>query len=992
MLKADIGDGIIKGRHNMNSNLPRQAGLIVPLTLSLCLFLLAHPVFSQAGNPGTRTKELFKLGEDDLAIRADERLAHINHLQQSLGLAREEKDYRLISRCLWKLSRIYLDSGESKKALEGALQALANAQEAHDVSLEAWASDQVGNAYFGLEKYKEALDSFRKAAQLMRQCGDRSGEAMAFRDVGVTYKRLSLFDESLESLHTALDIFKETNGKAEMGSVLENMGAAYANLGDSRRALKYYQQALQIAREGDENSVLILGCFYRLGRLYLDLDNPARALDCLKQALEFTEKYDMKPMQAEVLYVMINCYVALGRMDSAIRIGHQFLALDRDRWQQAQALLKLGKLYRDSDPSLAGIFIRKAIAIFDRYRGPSTWQDYADVAEACAYEGDLDRATKYYQISIDHFESIRDHLGSNQQKGTFLGKHEFIYQGMIKTLLQRDEQHPQGDDAAHAFLFYERGKARAMLEGIAEAHQDTESVLDPSLSLREKQLPAAIARLQTILLQKDLTLEKRREFLDQLNQAEQDLDQLIEAIRRHNPHYAAFQYPKPLSLKQAQNLLDQRTALLAYLSAGDQLYCFVLTHDEFFVSRLAVSSRLESERIRNYVDLLASDNRAPFLHSADAGWKEISRRLYQDLLEPVRKRLPMGTRRLIIIPDGLLHFLPFETLICAGESAVGSGHAVAASSSRPHYLLEDFVISYAPSASVLAELRKVSPTQGPEKRNDLLLVSNPAPRATLKNTGLQNAAELTAASYDEEGQEINRIPFSSFEAEAISRYLSPGSIVLTGAEASEHRVKTDRLDRFRVIHFATHGLISQRIPARSALLLASSSEDGEDGLLQAREISHLKLSSDLVVLSACQTARGTILAGEGVQGLAQAFLRAGAQSVIGSLWNVNDKQTARFMAEFYQHLAAGQPKAEALRAAKLDMLQRGSDAAPCFWAPFILIGEADQPVAINGPSLWARSRNGLFYALLMALIIPPTFILSKKGRSRFVEKTHRSGS
>jgi CHAT domain-containing protein len=151
-------------------------------------------------------------------------------------------------------------------------------------------------------------------------------------------------------------------------------------------------------------------------------------------------------------------------------------------------------------------------------------------------------------------------------------------------------------------------------------------------------------------------------------------------------------------------------------------------------------------------------------------------------------------------------------------------------------------------------------------------------------------------------------------------------------------------------------------------VLHSEDNDTEDGFLQAREIFRLELDSDLVVLSACQTARGQILAGEGVQGLAQAFFHAGARSVVASLWNVNDERTATFMEAFYRHLADGQSKASALRAAKLDLLRDGSTSAPRYWAPFILIGEADAPVTISGEPWWRRRDHWLLLGLGLSLL------------------------
>jgi CHAT domain-containing protein len=232
--------------------------------------------------------------------------------------------------------------------------------------------------------------------------------------------------------------------------------------------------------------------------------------------------------------------------------------------------------------------------------------------------------------------------------------------------------------------------------------------------------------------------------------------------------------------------------------------------------------------------------------------------------------------------------------------------------------------------------------------------------------------------YEEEGLQVQRIPFSASEAQAIERYAGNGSRIYTGVEASENRIKNEQLDRFRVLHFATHGLISQRMPGRSALVLTPG--DAEDGFLQVREIYHLKLQSDLVVLSACQTARGQVLGGDGVRGLAQAFLHAGARSVLASLWDVNDQRTALFMETFYRHLADQKSKAEALRATKLELVQNDATSAPRYWAAFILIGEADERVAIARP---ARIGGWLVvFAAGSLLVVAGIFLIQLRRMKR----------
>jgi CHAT domain-containing protein len=313
----------------------------------------------------------------------------------------------------------------------------------------------------------------------------------------------------------------------------------------------------------------------------------------------------------------------------------------------------------------------------------------------------------------------------------------------------------------------------------------------------------------------------------------------------------------------------------------------------------------------------------------------------------VRGHIPEEVRNLIIVPDGPLHYLPFETLDLSGK-----------------YLIEEFAVSYAPSAAVLAELGVRNDQEAGQHRADIALFADPELNpAILSKNGANSTGGWMRALYVDEGLQISPIPSSAAEARAVARYADRASEIYTGEQASERRVKSERLDRFRIIHFATHGLVSRQSPARSALVL-SSGEGGEDGFLQAREIYNLRLASDLVVLSACQTARGRLLAGEGVEGLARAFLYAGARSVVASLWDVNDERATRFMESFYRYLSEGKSKSEALRAAKLDFLSHAS-AAPRDWAAFVLIGDASRKVAIG-----AGKSGSSSWLLLGALTLP----------------------
>jgi CHAT domain-containing protein len=348
-----------------------------------------------------------------------------------------------------------------------------------------------------------------------------------------------------------------------------------------------------------------------------------------------------------------------------------------------------------------------------------------------------------------------------------------------------------------------------------------------------------------------------------------------------------------------------------------------------------------AERVENYVGLVA--------RGTSASVADLGARLYADLVAPWRDDLGAGVRRIIVVPDGMLNSLPFESLPVPGPA--------------PRYLAEDLTISYAPSATVLVELaRSADPRRNltPRGAAALLVFADPrVPRALLRANG-----EVDGSRFDTAPLESARA-----EARAVFEYGGAGSELRVGSEASERFVSSVPLERFGVVHFATHALLDERVPSRSALVLADSDGENGDGLLPAREIYRLHLWSELVVLSACQTARGRILPGEGVQGLSQAFFHAGARSVVASLWNVSDRRTADLMAGFYEHLARGEPKASALQAAKLDLLRREPGLSPRYWAAFVLIGEPSGTIPLDRATHTVRRGLGIGAAVAILLAV-----------------------
>ncbi len=301
------------------------------------------------------------------------------------------------------------------------------------------------------------------------------------------------------------------------------------------------------------------------------------------------------------------------------------------------------------------------------------------------------------------------------------------------------------------------------------------------------------------------------------------------------------------------------------------------------------------------------------------------------------KRLLLGKRELVVIPDGDLHRLPFEVLFTSTSTAQSNLLQLP-------YLVKSFAVSYSPSASVLAGLRNESRPAAPKA---FVAYADPVYEQNAEGV---IASTVRAASAG--GRlSLNRLPHSRREAEGIAKLFgSSEADLFLGSEASEENVKQkDKLSQYRLVHFSTYGYVNEARPRFSGLVLslppADKAGEREDGLLSAYEIFNLKLNADLVTLSACETGLGKEVKGEGLMSLMRAFMYAGTPSVMVSLWKVDDKSAADLMIRFYRNWRQGVKqgkatiklnKAEALQRAQLDAIKQGN--SPYYWAPFVLMG------------------------------------------------------
>lgn len=848
-----------------------------------------------------------------------------------------------------RAERLCIDN-RREESLVVAFECLEAARRDGDRHREAWTLDLIGNNYYGLERPEDALRYFEASLTAMRDAGDPYGEAIALKDAGIMCRSVGRYDDGITYLFQALELFRAQDDPETIVSALGNLGQAYANVGARRFAYDAFREGREIA-ERRCDPAFVADLEVRMAFLQLDQDDPASARDLFRHAIDICGEIPRREgLRGWAEMGLSEALYQLGDVDHAVAIRLRALDVERSRrkWSGAGShLIALARYVEARDPALALRYARESLELFERHGALDAWYSRLFIARQYRRQGQLDRAIDLYQQAIEGVESVRGGLGSETLRAGFYETNQIFYHELIAALVERG-------DAARAFGVFERAKARAMLDAIAEAKVDAEADLSPELRERRERLVARIAELRERLVAPEVSVDERRRSLAELDQTEEGLDSFVDEIKRENPKYAALRYPAPLSLDATRALLGDDTALVAYSTTRERVVAFVVTATTFDAVRLAETPEALEARVRNYTDLMAQD--------AD-GWRDIGRRLYASLVDPIRDRIGPGVARLVVVPDGVLYELPFETL----PIETGDGAA-------PRFLIEDFAVSYAPSATVLSELSAPGWAPDAPGRADMFVLADPVSERTEPGSVPDR---LVRVLYEDERLAIAPVPSTRVEADAISRYAQSGSSVLTGADATERRVKEGGLDRYRVLHFATHGLVSERAPYRSALVLGGG--EGEDGFLQVREIYRLRLRTDLVVLSACQTARAGALDGDGVQSLAVAFLHAGARSVVASLWNVNDDRTAVFMEAFYRHLATGESKTDALRRAKLELIADPATSSPRIWAPFVLVGEASRPVPISEPSRvgWWASAAAILGVGLLALVV----LTRRRGRS-----------
>jgi CHAT domain-containing protein len=564
----------------------------------------------------------------------------------------------------------------------------------------------------------------------------------------------------------------------------------------------------------------------------------------------------------------------------------------------------LGRVYFRLGKNEKSIELYKRASSIGEKIGSSeiVWNAYYGLANSYKREGKAHEAIRFYKKSIEMIESARSEFSLMEQKSAFMVSRIKVYESFVNLLFELHRKHPSANYHEEAFYYAEKSKARAFLDGLHETDIDFEANLDSEIKKEMQDLRNKMARLHVSLKQPQISLEERDYLLNELEKSEDSYTSLMVRIKSKNQDFVNLVNPYIYTYEQIKDkLLNEDTVLLEYYIGENISLAFLATATNLYVARVPGKIIL-SNLVEKYLNFLTLKDSKEF--KGMRGGK----RLYQLLLSPFENIIKQGVKRIIIVPDGNLNYLPFESLIWKTQDGTKNN------SKNHRFFVEDLKISYAPSASSLIHLMEREVCQ-------------------------QRSMDLLAVTISDPVFDFSPLRYSVKEVRAISKLFNKDKrTLLLNDQATESDLKKYNLNDYKIIHFAVHGIVDDKKWYRSALILWPEKNIVEDGFLQPKDLFNIKLNSDLVVLSACQTRHGKLEKGEGILGLARSFCFSGSKSILSSLWKIDDKQTAQFMKYFYGFLLEGKPKDSALRLAKIEMLKSKYNH-PYFWAAFVLIGD-----------------------------------------------------
>jgi CHAT domain-containing protein/tetratricopeptide (TPR) repeat protein len=817
---------------------------------------------------------------------------------------------------------------------------------------------------------ERAIKMHREAINTFRTIGDRQSEAIAINGLGQAYENLMEYSTALKNYQQALRLFQDGSSLDFVSVTTSNVARAYRLMGDLKQAVVYYEKCLILSRAAKKVRTEA-NALNEVAAIYAAQGNRERAISRYRKILKFYETISDRRQQALAWNNLGDSYLHFGEKQQALTSYQRALTLS----QQAGD---------------------KGVLILSLY----------NVARAQRDLGTLESALANVEESIKLIEKLRTNVASPDFRTSyFSGVHQH-YDLWIDVLMQLEHQRPGQGFAAAALLASEKARARSLLDTLTEVKAGVRRELAPELSSRERELRSLLrsqAQYQMELSLRGAKSEETQEVASAINQLRTEYQEVESQLVDQNPRFHDLEVSELSSLKEIQvQLRDPDTILLEYSLGEERSYLWAVTSDSLRSYELPSRSILETAGREVYELLTARQSLDDHeyqskVEKSDRVYYEKASKLSQLLLGQVADQL--GNKRLVIVSEGILQFIPADALPAPLPATVESNDrkSFPAAAEPMRLLIADHEIVTLPSVSTLAAIRKQK--HGLSSSGKVVAVladpvfsdnddrvqgktKNSVVALSMSDQIFNQSAVRSLEAVTRQGGPI-RLEHASEEADAILAATPRGTgMVAKGFAASRETAMSSLVGEYRILHFATHGFLNNEHPELSGIVLSMVNHDGSktNGFMSLQDIYNLNLSADVVVLSACDTALGKVVKGEGLVGLTHGFMAAGAKSVVASLWKVDDRATSVLMAEFYRAmLEDGLTPVAALRIAKQKLRQEKAWQAPYFWAGFVLQGEYNQRIVVE--------RNSSMSTTLACVL---TFVLLSFGLSLYQRRRRRS--
>jgi CHAT domain-containing protein/Tfp pilus assembly protein PilF len=806
----------------------------------------------------------------------------ISAFEQAIELSRVIKHPEFESKCLRQMSMVFLEQNNLEEFKKLNELSLVLSQELKLSKDEGYCLNNIGLYYYKLDDYSKALSFYEDSLKIAHSSNNSRAKSECLTNIGIIYKSVGNFEKALSYFETSLTLDRKTPNIEFIIIDLNNIGTIYRNISlisnsqlDQDQSIKYLKECYALADSSNRGNLKVR-IANNIGTIYSDLQEYSKALDFYNQGLILAEASHDK----EGLCLIYN------------NIGIVYS--------------QMGK-YEESTG-----YYQKAIDIaVEAKAGQVLWEAFLEMANSFKKQNRFADALKSYQYSIDVIEKTRSTIETEEMKATYLGSDRRLeaYHNMVDLLYRMNKQNPAKSFIELAFHHLEKSKARGFLDSLEVARVSVVQKFDIQQANTEKEINNDLARIYKKLFSSTLSPEQRISAGKEIQSLEDSYATLKREIRARNPVYAGLRFPEILDLKTSQNeLIPRKTIVFTYSLGKDESYGLAITKTEEKLFPLPSAKDLK-DKIGRYLKSLSDPENSDF---------SLGKELYDTLLAPA---LDISYPHILIIPDGVLHYLPFEALRPSSEA---------------NWLISNSDVTYAPSLTSLREIIERSKSRSSKRKKELLAIGDP---------DYGNSSSLSVSF---PGLSLSQLAYSGKEIDEIAKsFPASHTSILKGKAATEQAIKSLKPDDYRIIHFAAHGLIDDQFPARSSLVLSLDPNSSEDGLFQAREVFDLRLNTDLVVLSSCHSAGGRLIRGEGIEGLNRAFFFAGTSAVLMSLWPINDEATSQLMNRFYFHLKSGNSIARALQNAKIDMIATRAYSHPFFWAGFMVSGLASNTIYSN---------------------------------------------